>query len=261
MEVSGNLVYDNGRCDIRAYGAVNGFKLFNNTILHKAGVGSELITMSGGPTNGIIKNNILIARDNAPSNFVVAPALTTNNIAFDRNCYWRPDGNPAGRFNENGTNYSFATWQSSRGQDAHGMWADPKLNQDLTLADDSPCIGAGEEVGYGTDIGAIQYQGGPMAKTINFTLNILAAPDFSVAILPLVTSIYPGQSAVFTISITPTGGFSRNVSLTLAGLPAGATGTFVPQSISPTQTSQLTIATTAAVALGSYNLTLTATEV
>jgi hypothetical protein len=76
-----------------------------------------------------------------------------------------------------------------------------------------------------------------------------------------------GHSATYTVTVnrgSSTGNFTA--SLTTTGLPAGATGSFVPASVSftsGTQTSQpstLTITSTATLAAGSYPFTVSATN-
>jgi hypothetical protein len=60
-------------------------------------------------------------------------------------------------------------------------------------------------------------------------------------------SVLTGQSAAFTISITPLTGFNGNVSLSCSGLPALATCNFAPASVTPqgkVVTSSLMIGTT-----------------
>ena len=58
------------------------------------------------------------------------------------------------------------------------------------------------------------------------------SPDFSIAASPASQTVLPGQSAQYTITLTPTNAvFVNPVSLSVSGLPVGATATFVPDSI------------------------------
>ena len=59
--------------------------------------------------------------------------------------------------------------------------------------------------------------------------------------------------------MTSVGGFSSGVSLSVTGLPAGATGTFSPSAVAPTGTSTLTVSTTGATPNGTYSLTISGT--
>src|SRR5204863_1587345 len=65
------------------------------------------------------------------------------------------------------------------------------------------------------------------------------APDFSLSITPSsVTVPRGGGTASYTVTITPTAGFNSSVTLSVSGLPAGATGSFNPNPA--TSTSALT---------------------
>jgi hypothetical protein len=72
-------------------------------------------------------------------------------------------------------------------------------------------------------------------------------PDYTVTIPSGSATVAAGQSANFTITITPQGGFSSAVSLSCSGLPAQSSCGFVPPSLTPSGavSSALTITTTA----------------
>lgn len=58
------------------------------------------------------------------------------------------------------------------------------------------------------------------------------SPDFSIAASPTAQSVMPAHSAQYTITVTPANSvFVYPVSLSVSGLPAGATATFAPDSI------------------------------
>jgi len=77
-------------------------------------------------------------------------------------------------------------------------------------------------------------------------------PDFSIAATPGAQSVATGQSAPFTVTATANStGFSTPIILSVSGLPAGATGTFSPASITPgagSASSTLTVTTVALTA-------------
>ncbi|MEU4565303.1 proprotein convertase P-domain-containing protein [Micromonospora sp. NPDC023956] len=83
--------------------------------------------------------------------------------------------------------------------------------------------------------------------------------DFSVAVTPAAGSVNPGGSLTATVSTTTTVGSPQTVSLTASGLPAGATATFSPASVSTGASATLTIATAASTGPGTYPVTVTAT--
>lgn len=68
------------------------------------------------------------------------------------------------------------------------------------------------------------------------------------------------DSAAYPVAITPSGGFSGSVTLSVSGLPSGTTPSFNPNPASPsTSPSTLTIDVGTAVTPGSYPLTVTGT--
>jgi sugar lactone lactonase YvrE len=71
--------------------------------------------------------------------------------------------------------------------------------------------------------------------------------DFNVSATPASQTVQPGGSTTFNVSVASSGGtFTNPVALTVSGLPAGATGSFSPSSITPgseSATSTLTVQT------------------
>ncbi len=84
------------------------------------------------------------------------------------------------------------------------------------------------------------------------------APDFSLSITPSsVTVPRAGGTASYTVTIAPTGGFNSPVTLSVSGLPDGATGSFSPNPA--TSSSALTITVSSSTARGTYPFTVTGT--
>ncbi|WP_174240681.1 chitobiase/beta-hexosaminidase C-terminal domain-containing protein, partial [Granulicella sp. S156] len=71
-------------------------------------------------------------------------------------------------------------------------------------------------------------------------------------------AIAPGSNTTSTATVTAQGSFSGTVSLSVSGLPTGATASFSSTTITSSGTSTLTIATTSSTAAGTYPLTITA---
>src|SRR5262249_8636844 len=81
-------------------------------------------------------------------------------------------------------------------------------------------------------------------------------PDYTVTIPSGSATVTAGQSANFTITITPQGGFGSAVNLSCSGLPSGANCGFVPPSLTPTGSavsSALTITTTAHLSTSTFS--------
>ena len=89
-----------------------------------------------------------------------------------------------------------------------------------------------------------------------------AAPtaDFSMSASPPSQTVNPGNGTTYTITVTPAGGFTGNVALSVNGQSNDTTPSFNPSNVSITdstaKTSTLTITTTAATPPGTYVLTI-----
>jgi aldose sugar dehydrogenase len=90
------------------------------------------------------------------------------------------------------------------------------------------------------------------------------AADYAVSVSPASQTVNPGNNTTFTVTATPTGGFTGNVNLSVTGLSADASGAFNPSPLHITdatpKSSLLTITTTAATPPGSYPLSITTTS-
>jgi hypothetical protein len=93
----------------------------------------------------------------------------------------------------------------------------------------------------------------------NFKFSTCGNPDYSVTASPASQSVTQGNSTTYTATVTPTGGFTGSVDLTVSGLPAGATGTFVPTPLT-SGNSTLTVTTSSTTPTGSFPLTITGTS-
>ncbi len=93
----------------------------------------------------------------------------------------------------------------------------------------------------------------------NFKFSTCGNPDFSVTASPASQSVTQGNGTSYTVTVTPSGGFTGTVSLTLSGLPAGATGTFNPASL-PSGNSTLSITTSSTTPTGTFPLTISGTS-
>jgi len=85
-------------------------------------------------------------------------------------------------------------------------------------------------------------------------------PDFLLATSPASQSVTQGGSTSYTATVTATNGFSGTVALSAIGLPAGATASFNPTSITGSGASTMTISTTGSTPVGSNTVTVSATS-
>ncbi|HET6792790.1 MAG TPA: sialidase family protein [Acidimicrobiales bacterium] len=114
----------------------------------------------------------------------------------------------------------------------------------------------------GVPVGVFAVGGAPSGSTLNEAMYAFAgtmpaapSPDFSLALSPSSATVTDGHQVTYTLTATPSGGFSDPVALSASGLPSGATTSFNPGST--TSTSTLTITTSGGLAANSYPFTVT----
>jgi len=91
-------------------------------------------------------------------------------------------------------------------------------------------------------------------------VQVIPQPDFSVAATPASRTVPPGTGTSYSVSVTPSSGFTGNVTFGLMGLPSGATASFSPSSVTGSGSSTLSVSTSNSTPAGSYTLTITATN-
>ena len=87
-----------------------------------------------------------------------------------------------------------------------------------------------------------------------------SAPDFSVGATPSSQSVIAGSGTSYNFSVTPSNGFNGTVGFSVSGLPAGASVSFNPTSVTASGTSVMSVSTQASTPTGTYPLTITATS-
>ncbi|HET7420395.1 MAG TPA: hypothetical protein VFL27_08440 [Candidatus Dormibacteraeota bacterium] len=96
-------------------------------------------------------------------------------------------------------------------------------------------------------------------QTQNYAVSTVPPPpDFSLSASPASQTVIQGSSATITVNVARIGGFSGSVTLTVSGLPAGASGAFSPNPATGAS-STLTVTADPTTAVGSYPLTVTGT--
>ena len=94
---------------------------------------------------------------------------------------------------------------------------------------------------------------GSVSGTASVTVTSVP-PDFSLSVSPSSQSVKRGNTATYTVTITPANGFNGSVTLSLTGQPSGSTVTFTPSPA--TSTSTLTVKTLSSTSRRSYTLTV-----
>src|SRR5207249_2177889 len=118
-------------------------------------------------------------------------------------------------------------------------------------------VSVGPAVATGVYNLTVNGNGSPGNRSTPLTLTVSVAPDFTLSLSPAALTVDPGATGTTTVTIARTN-FTGAVTLSLGNAPTGVTGTFNPAA--PTGTSStLTVSVGAAVAAGTYNLTVDGT--
>ncbi len=82
-------------------------------------------------------------------------------------------------------------------------------------------------------------------------------PNFTLSAAPSTQSVAAGGSTTYTITVTPSGGFSGAVGFSASGLPTGATASFSPVTVSGSGSTTMTVTTASGTPASTYPLTIT----
>jgi hypothetical protein len=93
---------------------------------------------------------------------------------------------------------------------------------------------------------------GSVSGTASVTVTSVPS-DFSLSVSPASQQVRQGDTASYTVTITPSNGFSGSVTLSVSGLPSGATATFSPNPATTTSTLGVTVGGVR----GTFTLTIT----
>jgi subtilisin family serine protease len=99
---------------------------------------------------------------------------------------------------------------------------------------------------------------GSLSHTAAVTLTVTAR-DFTLAASPSSATVSRGQTASYTVSIGSVNGFTGAVSLSVTGLPVGATGTFGTNPLGAPGSSTLRVRTVSSTPRGTFTIMVTGT--
>ncbi|HLQ50951.1 MAG TPA: hypothetical protein VK129_05590, partial [Terriglobales bacterium] len=101
---------------------------------------------------------------------------------------------------------------------------------------------------------------GSLSHSTTVSLTVNGPKDFSLSAAPNSQTVAPSGSTSYTATVGAINGFSGSVGLSISGLPANASGSFSPASVTGSGSSTLTVSTTCSISPGSYPLTITGTS-
>ena len=87
--------------------------------------------------------------------------------------------------------------------------------------------------------------------------SVPTTPDFALSATPPSQAVTQGASTSYTVTVTPSGGFTGTVAFTASGLPSGASASFNPASVTTSGSSTMTVTTGSTTPTGTYPLTIT----
>jgi N,N-dimethylformamidase beta subunit-like protein len=137
-------------------------------------------------------------------------------------------------------------------------WVAPFTNQTRTWGIDQSVAGGDIGPGTGTTTHTWTDQFASQTHAVsgaNFKVAAPSTPDFTLSTSPSTRTVSPGGSTSYGVTISPTGGFTGLVGLSVTGLPSGATGSFTPNPA--TASSTLSVTTSTSTPAGTYTLTVT----
>jgi len=204
--------------------------------------GTYTLTITG--TSGTLTHNTTVTLVvNAPD-FTLTPSPTTQTVA---------QGNP--------TSYTFTVnpLNGFSGQVALSVSGLPTgaggtFNPNPSTSTSTLSVTTATTTPPGTYTLTITGTSESLTRTTTVTL-IVTAPDFSLSATPSSQTVVQGNGTSYNLTITPTNGFSGQVTLTVSGLPTGVGGTFNPNPA--TTSSTLSITTSSTTATGTYMITVT----
>jgi subtilisin family serine protease len=112
----------------------------------------------------------------------------------------------------------------------------------------------------GTYLPKITGTSGALKHTAAVNLVISPPPDFTLSPSPSSVTVTAGSVASYALSIGSKGGFGGSVTLSVTGLPSGATSSFTVNPVGAPGTSTLKVQTTTATARGTFTLKITGTS-
>lgn len=162
-------------------GKLDGVRVENNTFYWNPPIDAPVVQMDHAEFTGSRPN---VFEGNLIHSAVPSMVHSNEGLRFDRNLYWNA-GRGEPRWSYGGREHvGFAAHRRETGQDANGLFADPKLTATMRLRSASPAIDAGAPLGegeardaFGTpvprgrgpDIGAIEHDpgaaGAPAARS------------------------------------------------------------------------------------------------
>ncbi len=126
----------------------------------------------------------------------------------------------------------------------------------LTSGDSTLNVTVSNSVVPGTYPFTISGTSGTLTHSVNVSLEVQAAGNYTVTVTPASRKVFQGGHTSWTVTVTPQNGFTDPVTLGVSGLPSGVTASFsVPVLTSGNSTLKVVVG--AGVSPGTYPFTIT----
>lgn len=106
--------------------------------------------------------------------------------------------------------------------------------------------------------------GSPHTVALSGTGTTAPTPDFSVSPTPSSATITAGQTATFSLTVSPAGGFNQAVTLSCSGAPSGSTCAVSPGTVTPSAsgaTAQVMVTSTAHATVAPFTSPITPKQI
>lgn len=123
-------------------------------------------------------------------------------------------------------------------------------------------VGTTSSTPTGTYTLTVKATDGSTSHTATVSLSVTAQlnPDFNLTAAQNSGSVVQGSGVSFGLNSSTVDGYTGTLTLSVSGLPSGATASFSPSSLSAGSGTTLNVSTTTSTPVGTYNLTVQATD-
>jgi hypothetical protein len=267
--VADNYLYDNPGYGIHMYPDSQGSVIEYDVIDGNSSKCKANLTFSGespggeyavahGSSNNVVRYSIVtnsLCRYNVESYFPTGSSTPVGNIV-ENSCVWNA---PSGNYGYLTTDSGSVAYTQRNNLNVNPQFVD-RANKNFALQAGSPCAGYGPRSASPPTTTTTTTATTTTATTTTTTTTTPTTPqtaDFSVSASPTSASVSRGSQIRFTTSISPLNGFTSPVSLTVTGLPSGATGAFTTDPAMSSST--LVVSTLRTTPRGWYTLTVQGT--
>jgi len=208
--------------------------------------GTYPFTISG--TSGALTHSFNASLEvQVAGNYTVTVTPVSRSVVQGGNTFWTVTVTP-----ENGFTDMVTLSVSGFPPDVTGSFTVPIL----TSGDSTLNVTVGNAVPPGTYPFTVTGTSGAITHSVDASLEVLAAPDYTLTVTPALRKVFQGNRTTWVATVTPQNGFAETVTLGVSGLPSGVTASFsVPQLKSGNST--LNVVVGADVSPGTYPFTIT----